>query len=190
MNRAQRRKAARDSKRSVQLMVSGPKIEKLSGDIAAARHEEQQLAKEIRQIEQQLKSGTFSSMASASQDKFRREYAAREAKKAQLQRNGITIQDLEENYRIGYEDGLKEGQQWETKAFFAAICLALNKHFGFGAKRCHRILTEVYDTVCFNIDSQEIVQEVFDTMGLFISFDTDPFDPVDEVPKKKGGKKK
>ena len=39
MNRAQRRKAARDSKRSVQLMGSGPKIEKLSGDIAAARQQ-------------------------------------------------------------------------------------------------------------------------------------------------------
>ena len=100
----------------------------------------------------------------------------------ELERNGITAKDLEDNYQVGYDAGWKNGQNAATEMFFAAICLALHEKFGFGATRCHRVLTEVYRNVLYTIDSQDAIREVFEKIGLQIELTGgDPFDPIKEV---------
>lgn len=116
---------------------------------------------------------------------LRMQQDARQKIMQQLERNGITAEDLKVNYDLGYDAGWKRGQEATTEMFFAAICLALYKCFGFGAERCHRVLTEVYQNVVYTIDSADAVKEVFDKIGLKIDLHADIFDPVEEVPKKK-----
>jgi hypothetical protein len=44
---------------------------------------------------------------------------------------------------------------------------------GFGKERCSRVLNDVYDKLQFALTSQEAIQEVYDTMGLQITFSGD-----------------
>lgn len=153
LNRQQRRQKARQAQRDKAI-------------------EQQQ----VRMYEQQIKAGKLST-----QSALEIGGAAAKAKMKELERNGITAKDLEDNYQVGYDAGWKRGQEAATEMFFAAICLALNKLFGFGATRCHRVLTEVYNNVVYTIDSHDAIVEVFKKIGLKIDFEGDPFDPIDEV---------
>ena len=69
-----------------------------------------------------------------------------------------------------YSKGLKDGKDGTVKTCFAAICLALHELHGFGKERCSRVLNDVYDKLQFTLTSQEAIQEVYDTVGLEISF--------------------
>lgn len=122
-------------------------------------------------------------LLNASSAGFQQAVNLRQAITNRIARNGVTEKDLEDNYRLGFEEGRQSAQKADTLMFFAAICLALNKLHGFGATRCHRVLTEVYNFVLFGIDSEESIQNVFDEMGLKIDFgDANPLDdPVQEV---------
>jgi hypothetical protein len=69
-----------------------------------------------------------------------------------------------------YSKGVKDGKDGTVKTVFAAICLTLHEMHGFGKERCSRVLNDVYDKLQFTLTSQEAIQEVYDTVGLEISF--------------------
>lgn len=114
--------------------------------------------------------------------------AANKAKPAYLRRqdtvkricqNGITLEDLKDNYGKGYRDGFNEAAAPVLRTCYAAMCLALNELYGFGHKRCADALKCVDKHVTETLASQEAIDEVFKRVGLKIEFN-DPFERVQE----------
>lgn len=90
-----------------------------------------------------------------------------------IARNGITIEDMHKAEEDAYIKGVKIGKDEAVRTCFAAICLTLHEMHGFGKERCSKVLNDVYDKLCFTLTSQDAIQEVYDTMGLEISFKND-----------------
>lgn len=134
---------------------------------AEARREQQENA-EMRA------SGYFKAKAHAE--------AIKQKKMDELQRNGITLADLEANYALGRSDGFKEAAEPIWQGCFAAVCLALNELYGFGKKRCAEVLNKVDYHMNYSITTEEAIAEVFNRIGLELDF-TDPFKRVQEVDK-------
>lgn len=109
---------------------------------------------------------------------FRKKVAAMD----KLQRNGITVEHLKENYDKGWQDGFKEAAEPVIRGCFAAICLALNDLHGFGQKRCMAVLNAVDEHLTYTLSSIEAIDEVYKRMGLQIEF-KEPFDRVREAEK-------
>lgn len=65
---------------------------------------------------------------------------------------------------------------------FAAVCLALHELYGFGQHRCFNVLTKMYDTIVFNLDTKETIDEVYKQIGLTLNLQ-DPIQPVLEEEK-------
>lgn len=103
-----------------------------------------------------------------------------EVKIALLMKQGISPDDLEKEYRDGYDAGFRAGGEYTLKTVYAAVCLALNKEFGFGRERAARVLCAADRIVCETIASPEAIEEVFDKMHLRIAF-KEPFDRVEAV---------
>ena len=106
----------------------------------------------------------------------------KEQRKAQLFKNGITAEDLEKEFKAGYESGFHDAFPAVMKTLYAAIVLALrhDPKLRFGRKRCKRVLCAVDDLVIEHLTSQEIIDAVFEEIGLVLNFQ-EPFDRVQEV---------
>lgn len=96
-----------------------------------------------------------------------------------IQRNGITIKDLEKNFELGRDAGFREAAPNIVKTCYAAICLALHELYGFGKKRCHDVLTNVDQKVLYSLTSAEAIEEVWEKVGLQINFE-EPFGRIVE----------
>lgn len=105
---------------------------------------------------------------------------------ARIQRNGVTLADLKENYDMGYQDGYKAGSTRRIepimKMSYAAICLALNELHGFGTNRVERVLKLVDEKITYSLSSEEMIDEVLEKFGIRIDF-KNPFagDRVESV---------
>ena len=84
--------------------------------------------------------------------------------------NGITPQDLEREYIAGYKQGRGEVAAPVFKTLYAAVCLALKDLHGFGEKRCYDVLCKIDEYVTYHLTSEEAKEEVFNRMGLELSF--------------------
>lgn len=98
-----------------------------------------------------------------------------------IQRNGITMDDLKENYDIGYKAGFESATGPVIKTCYAAICLALHELYGFGMKRCRDVLNLVDQKILYSLTSAEAIEEVWEKIGLQIDFNEILGDRVTEV---------
>lgn len=87
-----------------------------------------------------------------------------------LVKNGITVDDLEENYKKGFKAGFKAASEPVVKTCYAAMCLAANELHGFGTKRCKDLLNLVDSKIMYSLTSMEIVDEVWQKLGLHLDF--------------------
>lgn len=95
-----------------------------------------------------------------------------------ISRNGITLEDMHRAETEAYAKGIQEGKDATVRTCFAAICLTLHEMHGFGKDRCARVLNDVYDRLCYALNSQEAIDEVYSTMGLEITFSGDATEDV------------
>lgn len=102
---------------------------------------------------------------------------SQDQKTIELYRNGITEADLMDAYKRGYREAQEKLNSKTQELVFAGICMALNQNFGFGRKRCLRVIDSAYTHVLTTIDTNEKIQEVWDTMGLMLQLD-DPLEPI------------
>ncbi len=98
----------------------------------------------------------------------------------QLYKNGITMQDMDKAFEEGRQKGAIAASNATIKTVYAGLCLALNEEFGFGAKRCLRVLHGVDRVLLESLTSDEAVEAVWDKLGLKLSFD-EPFDRLEEM---------
>lgn len=106
--------------------------------------------------------------------------AMKRKKMDELQRNGITLADLQANYDKGYHDGFKKAAEPIVRGCYAGVCLALNDLYGFGHKRCADVLNALDQHITMTLSSVEAIDEVWERMGLKLDFN-DPFTRVQEV---------
>lgn len=99
---------------------------------------------------------------------------------------GISPLDLQREYELGYKQGRLEVTAPVFRTLYAAMCLALNDLHGFGEKRCYDVLCKVDEYVTYHLTSDEAIKEVYDRMGLELSFG-DIYGTVSR--RAKGGKK-
>lgn len=99
-----------------------------------------------------------------------------------LVKNGITPRDLEKEYERGFKAGFREAAPATFKAVYAAVCVALHDLHGFGHDRCAKVLMAVDDIVVNALTSEEIIEEVWQKIGLRLNFG-EPFDRIEEASK-------
>lgn len=89
----------------------------------------------------------------------------------------LTTRDLEERKRMlakAMEDSEKEARNQAVEycfhSIYAAVLLAAQEVYGFGHKRAWRLLKRADEIICTTLDSEEIIREVWERMGLEINF--------------------
>lgn len=120
-----------------------------------------------------------------------RRQAERE-KQAEQQRKAAAIlatRDLEERKRLlakTMADSEKEARNQAVEycfhSIYAAVLLAAQEVYGFGHKRAWRLLKRADEIICTALDSEEIIREVWERMGLEINF-REGIDRIREVEK-------
>lgn len=120
-----------------------------------------------------------------------RRQAERE-KQAEQQRQAAAIlaaRDLEERKRMlakAMADSEKEARNQAVEycfhSIYAAVLLAAQEVYGFGHKRAWRLLKRADEIICTALDSEEIIREVWERMGLEINF-REGIDRIREVEK-------
>ena len=105
---------------------------------------------------------------------------AEREQKAEKQRQAAAIlatKDLEERKRLlakAMADSEKEARnqavEYCFRCIYAAVLLAAQEVYGFGHKRAWRLLKRVDEIICTVLDSEEIIREVWERMGLEINF--------------------
>lgn len=108
-----------------------------------------------------------------------RRQAEREQKAEKLrQAAGILApRDLEERKRLlakAMADSEKEARNQAVEycfhSIYAAVLLAAQEVYGFGHKRAWRLLKRADEIICTVLDSEEVIREVWERMGLEINF--------------------
>ena len=105
---------------------------------------------------------------------------AEREQRAEKQRQAAAIlatRDLEERKRLlakAIADSEKEARNQAVEycfhSIYAAVLLAAQEVYGFGHKRAWRLLKRADEIICTTLDSEEIIREVWERMGLEINF--------------------
>ena len=103
----------------------------------------------------------------------REQRAEKQRKAAEI----LTTRDLEERKRLlakAMADSEKEARNQAVEycfhSIYAAVLLAAQEVYGFGHKRAWRLLKRADEIICTVLDSEEIIREVWERMGLEINF--------------------
>lgn len=105
---------------------------------------------------------------------------AEREQKAEKQRQAAAIlatKDLEERKRLlgkamaeCEEKARNQAIEYSFRCIYAAVLLAAQEVYGFGHKRAWRLLKRADEIICTVLDSEEIIREVWERMGLEINF--------------------
>lgn len=107
-----------------------------------------------------------------------RRQAERE-QRAEKQRQAaiLATKDLEERKRLlakamanSEKEARNQAVEYCFHSIYAAVLLAAQEVYGFGHKRAWRLLKRVDEIVCTALSSEEVIQEVWERMGLEINF--------------------
>jgi len=108
-----------------------------------------------------------------------RRQAERE-KQAEQQRKAAAIlapRDMEERRRLlgktiaqCEEQARNQAVEYTFRCIYAAVLLAAHDEYGFGRTRAWRLIKRVDEIVCTALDSEEVIREVWERMGLEINF--------------------
>ena len=112
--------------------------------------------------------------------------------RAEKQRQAAAIlatRDLEERKRLlakamanSEKEARNQAVEYCFHSIYAAVLLAAQEVYGFGHKRAWRLLKRADEIICTVLDSEEIIREVWERMGLEINF-REGIDRIREVEK-------
>ena len=97
-----------------------------------------------------------------------REAAIKQRKKEKLERNGITTEDLQANYDLGYHDALKWGAEYFEPYFYSAIALVAKRQLKFGETRTLRFMHDVQQAMLETITVYDILEVAKQETGIDI----------------------
>lgn len=96
-----------------------------------------------------------------------------------LTQNGITVEDLKENYNIGHREGFQAGADKTLRTVYAGVVLELLDN-GNSKEEAIGFLKELDRRIMTSIDTQEDIEQVFDRTGVRLYLKED-FERVREV---------
>ena len=166
VNRAERRRQAREAKKNAPVLQRAEQ----------AREKES----EIRQIMADLRRDGYrneSLMRAHAEIQQNAAAKARESIVNALGKNGISVDDLQREYDRGREDGFRQATLNAVHCSYAGMCIALHDVYGFGTKRCYRVLKACHEKVAYVLGYPELADEVLEKTGISIDFG----DPLERV---------
>jgi len=104
----------------------------------------------------------------------------RQKRVAGLIQNGITPDDVRNEYNRGLEEGFKLAGTQIIKNCYAGIILALKEDFGFDDDQCFEAISSVDKKVIYSIDHHAMAEQVLRETGLRLDMD----DPLERVVRK------
>lgn len=87
-----------------------------------------------------------------------------------MARNGISHNDLQKSYDMGYADGRKTGIETMSHIIYAAILLTL-KEQGMTDEECYDTLMAIDHQTLLCFDSEDIAAEAFESTGIQLEWD-------------------
>ena len=96
--------------------------------------------------------------------------AARNAVKEKLERNGITVEDLEREYARGRNESVSEVTEFATKMIYCGFALALKREFKLGHDRVLRSLRSAYQIILEELTTADIIDRVSEELGINVRF--------------------
>ena len=85
---------------------------------------------------------------------------------ASLARNGITLDDLNREVKKARTKAFEDTSVAIMKVLYACIVLTLFEEFGFSKDDCIKALSAIDHRMSFTIDSEEIVKEMEEKIGI------------------------
>lgn len=89
----------------------------------------------------------------------------------------LATRDLEERKRLlakamanSEKEARNQAVEYCFHSIYAAVLLAAQEVYGFGHKRAWRLLKRADEIICTALDSEEVIREVWERMGLEINF--------------------
>lgn len=87
-----------------------------------------------------------------------------------LQKNGITIADLDKNHRIGYEEGWDAAKMFYLNVCYASAIRTLKKNANVNAQQCAEFLKEMDEMVSLCMTDEDAVAAAFAEAGVEFNF--------------------
>ena len=97
-----------------------------------------------------------------------REDAAKKAAIARIEKNGITLKDLEANYQKGYHDALAWASEYYQPFFYSAIAICCKRDLKFGEMRIERMLDAVKQMLIEELCTGDILERAKRETGMDI----------------------
>lgn len=85
---------------------------------------------------------------------------------ARMEKNGITVRDLEKEYGKGYRKAHTEITAFQMRMFYCATALALHELYGFGETRLLRTLDRIQEIMTDEICTADIIERLKRETGL------------------------
>ena len=95
-------------------------------------------------------------------------FAKKIATMERIAQHGITPKDLQKAEEKAWRAGYMTASTALVKGLYAAMMLSLHELHGFGHKRLTEVLRKADDYLVTVIDSQELIDKVWDDMGIDI----------------------
>lgn len=96
--------------------------------------------------------------------------AAKKAAMAKLERNGITVEDLQREYERGKNESLADMTDFAMKMIYCGFALALKREFKFGPERVLRTLRAADQIILEELTTQDIIDRVSRELGIEVRF--------------------
>ena len=97
-----------------------------------------------------------------------RKDAAKKAAIARIEKNGITLSDLEANYKKGYHDALAWASEYYQPFFYSAIAICAKRDLKFGTTRIQRMLDSVKQMLIEELCTGDILERAKRETGMDI----------------------
>lgn len=96
--------------------------------------------------------------------------AAEKAVKEKLERNGITVEDLDREYARGRNESVSDVTEFATKMIYCGFALALKREFKFGHDRVLRALRVADQIILEELTTEDIINRVSQELGINVRF--------------------
>lgn len=97
----------------------------------------------------------------------------------QYAKNGITLNDLRKEYDRGYKEAVNDVSLKLENTYVAALLLALHETYGFGKQRCMMVAKEMCDIAMKEICADDLLNRLRDEVG--IDLKSDEYNELKEV---------
>lgn len=173
MNRQQRRRMERDLARETARYSGEDGNDRALRDYAQETYDPYRL----RNLQSFLANDGFGTDMETRSRVFKESFLRREKTKQSIERNGITLKELEAAREEGRMYGFHQAAWPILRGCFAAAVMAAHDEFDFTDEQCFQMINAMYMKYLYAMDNQELIDDVLRATGIEIRMD-DPLEPV------------